>query len=196
MNSEVEFVIQTFLVPTLLPDNYAHLPLVCPGCEADISVFLKKHRGRRWEERASVIRSLLWGVCCLWWQGSIISVGAPLRYFYTLSTTVLFLFSQGKVWNLHNSHPYLQVTQRATVCYTGTSGSVSLSRSVGFTKLKPIQVRHLTGGHWQILTKLQPAKAKANPDKSWDPVLSGQHKACGCSLVMANICLGYKLTFS
>ena len=125
-----------------------------------------------------MIRSLLGGVCGLWWQGSIISIGAPWGYIYTFSATVLLLFSQAKDWKLHNSHPYLRVTQRATVCYTGPSGSVSPLLSVGFTELKPIQVRHQSGGHWQLLTEIQPAQAQANSDKSWELVLSCCYKAC------------------
>lgn len=165
------------------------------GCQDEISVFLKKNAGRRWKERA-MIRSLMGEVCCLWWQGSIISARAPWGDFYTFSTTTLFFLSQAKGWKFHNSHPYLQVTQRATVCYTGTSESVSPSLPVGFTERNPIQVRHQSGGHWQLLTKLQPTQAKANPDKSWELVLLGQHKACGHSLVMAKIrCLGNKFTF-
>lgn len=147
MNNKTIFVIQTFLVPILLPDNHAHLPSVHPGCQSDISVFLKTNGGTKREERA-LIRSFTGEVCCLWWQGSTISFVTPPSYFCTYSTTVLFLFSQAKRWKLHNRHSYLQITQRATVCYTGTLGSVSPSLSVGFMELKPFQVRHKSGGCW------------------------------------------------
>lgn len=194
MNNKVKFVIWMFLALTLL-DIYAHIPSAHPGCQGDISVFLKKNRNRRWEERSMVlgVRSLLFTV-----TGDHQVLKAPWGYFYIFSITVLFLFCQDRGWKLHNSHhtcKWPKGLQRA-VCYKGTSEFTNPLLSVGFSELEPIQVRHQSGGHWQLLNKVQLAEIEANPNKSWDPVLSGQHGACGHSLAMAKIiCMGYKFTF-
>lgn len=95
MNNKTILVIQTFLVPILLPANHVRLPPVHPGCQSDISVFLKMNGGTKREERA-MIRSFTGEVCCLWWQGSTISFVTPRSYFCTYSTTVLFLFAKLK----------------------------------------------------------------------------------------------------
>lgn len=99
-NNKVKFVIWMFLALTLL-DIYAHIPAAHPGCQGDISVFLKKNRNRRWEERSMVlgVRSLLFTV-----TGDHQVLKAPWGYFYIFSITVLFLFCQDRGWKLHNSH--------------------------------------------------------------------------------------------
>ena len=81
---------------------------------------------------------------------------------FLIPISFLFIRSQPKF----ESCTTASLNQRAAVVHTGATGSVSPSLSVRFTELKPIQVRHQSGGYSQALTKLQPAQARANPVKS------------------------------
>lgn len=56
---------------------------------------------------------------------------------FLIPISFLFIRSQPKF----ESCTTASLNQRAAVVYTGTMGSVSPSLSVGFTKLKPIQLR-------------------------------------------------------